>query len=131
MGLIALSVWKSTNLKFWLKGLIICACVILALPANWSVPTVFAILFMGINYGSFKKQMIWLTISILIYSIVYIFVFDTVYGILQMGIVLAIPLLACYKGKRGTWKTMKWIFYIYYPLHLLIFGLIRILILEK
>jgi len=131
MGLIALFVWKSTGLKLWLKGLIICVCVILALPANWSVPTVFAILFMGINYGNFKKQMIWLTISIFIYSVVYIFVFDTVYGVLQMGIVLAIPVLACYKGKRGTWKAMKWIFYVYYPLHLLILGLIRILILEK
>jgi len=129
MGLIALSVWKSSNIKLWLKGLIIFACVVFALPANWSVPTVFAILFMGINYGNFKRQMIWLTISIFIYSIVYIFVFDTVYGILQMGIILAIPVLACYKGKRGTLKAMKWIFYIYYPLHLLILGLIETFIL--
>jgi len=131
MGLISLSVFKSTNkiLKPWLKGLIICLCAFLALPANWSVPTVFAILFMGINYGNFKKQMFWLIISILIYSIIYIIANNFVYGILQMGIVLAIPILACYKGKRGTWKGMKWLFYIFYPLHLLILGLIRIFIL--
>jgi len=131
MGLVSLTVFKSTNqiLKPWLKGLIICFCIILALPANWSVPTVFAILFMGINYGNFKKQMLWLIISIFIYSIVYTIVFSPVYGILQMGIIFAIPILACYKGKRGTWKGMKWLFYIYYPLHLLILGLIRIFIL--
>jgi len=131
MGLISLSVYKSTNMLFkpWLKGLIIILCIILAIPANWSAPTVFAVLFMGINYGNFKKQMLWLVLSVFIYSIVYLLIIDTIYGILQMGIVLAIPFLACYKGKRGTWKGMKWLFYIFYPLHLLILGLIRIFIL--
>jgi hypothetical protein len=132
MGLISLAVYKSTNavLRPWLKALIICLCIILAVPANWSVPTVFAILFMGINYGNFKKQMFWLILSILIYSIVYIILFDEIYGILQMGIILAIPVLACYKGERGSWKGMKWLFYVYYPLHLLLLGLIRIFILK-
>jgi hypothetical protein len=94
------------------------------------VPTVFAILFMGINYGNFKKQMFWLILFILTYSIIYVILIDTIYGVLQMGIILAIPILAYYKGERGTWKGMKWFFYVYYPIHLLLLGLIRIFILE-
>ena len=31
----------------------------------------------------------------------------------------AIPLLALYNGKRGKWK-MKYLFYVYYPLHLVV-----------
>jgi hypothetical protein len=43
MGLISLSVFKSKVLKPWLKGIVICLCIILAFPANWSVPTTVAI----------------------------------------------------------------------------------------
>lgn len=37
----------------------------------------------------------------------------------QMWALLALPLLALYNGRRGKWK-MKYFFYIYYPLHLVI-----------
>ncbi|MBO5298938.1 MAG: hypothetical protein J6B51_02525, partial [Clostridia bacterium] len=40
-----------------------------------------------------------------------------------------IPVLLMYNGKRGKNQTankiMKWSFYIYYPLHLFIIGLIQ------
>jgi len=45
-------------------------------------------------------------------------------------VVLAIPLLALYNGKRGKNQTinkvMKWLFYIYYPLHLAVIGFIQL-----
>ena len=37
----------------------------------------------------------------------------------QMWALLALPLLALYNGQRGKWK-MKYFFYIYYMLHLVI-----------
>lgn len=40
-------------------------------------------------------------------------------GYVQMWGLLAMPLLALYNGQRGKWK-MKYFFYIYYPLHLVI-----------
>ncbi len=36
---------------------------------------------------------------------------------IQWWALLTLPLLALYNGQRGKWK-MKWLFYIYYPLHL-------------
>lgn len=47
----------------------------------------------------------------------------------QLGVFLFIPILFLYNGKNGS-KTAfsKWFFYIFYPLHLLIIGLVNIII---
>jgi hypothetical protein len=133
LGLVAL--WahkmKGIELKSWQTHVIEGICAVLAFPADWSSPCVFAILYMGLNYGNFKRQMIALVSSISVYAVVYAIFLNVVYGILQMGVAFAIPILAQYNGKRGRWKGMKWFFYIYYPLHLVIIGLIRIFVLQK
>ncbi len=41
------------------------------------------------------------------------------FDLLQFYALLALPLLWCYSGKRGKWN-MKYFFYIFYPLHLVI-----------
>lgn len=40
-------------------------------------------------------------------------------GNVQICALLALPLLALYNGQRGKWK-MKYFFYLYYPLHLVV-----------
>ena len=40
-------------------------------------------------------------------------------GGIQWYSLLALPLLALYSGQRGKWK-MKWLFYLYYPAHLVV-----------
>ena len=66
-----------------------------------------------------------------LYAAVYFFALDPLYGLIQMATVLAIPIIALYNGQRGgnkqTGKIMKWLFYIYYPAHLLVLGWIRLL----
>lgn len=44
----------------------------------------------------------------------------------QIKLIATIPVLANYNGQRGGWKGMKWFFYIYYPAHLVVIGLIRL-----
>lgn len=65
----------------------------------------------------------------MIYAVVYFLAMDKTYGIIQMGVVLAIPFLKLYNGKRGKNpsinKWMKWLFYVYYPLHLFVIGIIQ------
>ncbi len=39
---------------------------------------------------------------------------------------LALPLLALYNGERGTYR-LKYLFYVYYPLHLIVIEMIRML----
>ena len=134
MGLVALAVTKSKNpkLKQWHKQVIVWVCIIAAFCADWSSPAAVIILYMGINRGNFKKQMMWFMIWITAYSAVYAIFLNPVYGALQMLTVLSIPLLRSYNGQRGKlkWKGMKWFFYIYYPAHLFILGAIRILVLS-
>ena len=38
------------------------------------------------------------------------------------------PLLRRYNGQRGNWKAMGKVFYLYYPAHLFLFGLLRLLL---
>ncbi len=60
------------------------------------------------------------------YAAVYAIFINPVYGIIQMFVALTIPLLARYNGERGSWKGMKWFFYLYYPAHLIVCGIIRL-----
>ena len=56
------------------------------------------------------------------------FVFvDSTYGILQLATWLAVPILYFYNGEKGK-LNLKYLFYIYYPLHLTIIGIIRLMI---
>ena len=79
-----------------------------------------------------------------IYAAVYFVFLDKLYGILQMFTFLTIPIIALYNGERGGRKPariegadgqtvtvkssplVKWSFYIYYPAHLVVIGLIRL-----
>ncbi|MDR1765934.1 MAG: conjugal transfer protein TraX [Lachnospiraceae bacterium] len=132
MGLLALWLDQCENpkLKRWHRFILIWICLILAFPADWSMPAAVTILYMGRNRGNFRKQMTYLVIWIATYSAVYFFFIDRVYGILQMTVVFAIPLLSLYNNTRGKWKGMKYFFYVYYPAHMAILGLIRIYVLR-
>ena len=112
------------------KVLGILAVAAATFPADWSCIAALCILSIGANRGHAKKQIAWCLFYVALYAVVYFFALDKLYGLLQLGVVLAIPLLALYNGRRGknpaVNRVMKWLFYIYYPLHLFILGLIQL-----
>jgi hypothetical protein len=112
---------KLNNIYKLLLSIFIC---LISFPADWSCVAPLIILFMWEYKNNFKMQMITMFLMIITYVIVYFFAIDKIYALLQFGIVLSIPLLYLYNGKVGNNiklnKIMKWFFYIYYPLHLLI-----------
>lgn len=110
------------------KYFLIALCCIAAVPANWSCIAVLVVLNFGINRSNFKKQMIGMMVCVSVYALVYCLTENVPYGLIQLMAVLAIPVLKLYNGQKGTLKGMKWFFYIYYPLHLVICGIIRILL---
>ena len=58
----------------------------------------------------------------------YIFFFvSKVHGIIELFVILVYPLMKRYDGQRGKAKWLKWFFYIYYPAHLVVIGIIRII----
>ena len=129
-GLMMLRVAHSEKIrKNSCKVLIILLLCLISFPGDWSCVAALCILAFGTNRGNFKAQMLWMVFYVAIYAAVYFFCLDRAYGILQMAVVLAIPLIFMYNGKRGgspkANRFMKWFFYIYYPLHLLVLGMLK------
>ena len=124
-GLVLLRIHSNEKMASWLKfALTILICVI-SFPSDWSCVASMAILYMGVSRGDFKKQMVWMMVWSAVYALVYFLFLDRLYGLLQLGTCLTIPLLRCYNGRRGRWKGMGKLFYVYYPLHLALLGLLR------
>lgn len=128
-GLVMLRIADSKRIKSIYKVLLVILICIITLPSDWSCIAALCIMAIGTNRGGFQKQMSWMIFYVALYSLVYFFAIDKAYGILQMGVVLSIPVIAMYNGKRGKNpkinKFMKWFFYIFYPLHLFVIGLIN------
>ena len=131
-GLVMLRVVMSEKIQSNLLnvGLVVLICLV-SFPSDWSCVAALCIMAIGANRGNFKAQMSWMILYVTIYSLVYFFALDKVYGLMQMAVVLSIPVIYLYNGKRGKNpkmnKFMKWFFYLYYPVHLLIIGVLRIL----
>lgn len=127
-GLVLLWIFDNRNLKDWQKSLSIPVVCILTFPCDWSCIAAMAILFIGTNRGNFKQQMIWMMIWTFVYAAVYFFFINRVYAVIQLFTCLTIPLLRLYNGQRGKWKGMGKLFYAYYPAHLVMCGILRVLL---
>ena len=130
-GLVLLRIDKSEKIKNYMKVILTLLICLITFPSDWSCIASLCVLAFGTNRGNFKKQMLLMISFVFMYAIVYYFALDKIYGIIQMAVVLAIPVIMMYNGKLGknvrVNKFMKYFFYVYYPLHLLILGLIKCL----
>lgn len=127
-GLLVLVVHDASSIPGWGKILLIIGLCIISFPADWSCIATLGIMAIGTNRGNFKKQMIWMMAFVFMYAIVFFIFIDKIYAVLQLFTALSIPVLKAYNGERGKWKGMKWLFYIYYPLHLVLLGVLRIVL---
>ena len=128
-GLVMLRIANSERIMENVKPVLVLLICLITFPSNWSCIASLCILAFGTNRGRFKTQMCWMVFYVAIYSAVYFLTLDPLYGLLQMAVVLAIPVIRMYNGQRGQDprmnRAMKWLFYVYYPLHLFVFGLIQ------
>lgn len=128
-GLVLLRIADSGRIKQQAKPVLVLLICVLTFPSDWSCIASLCVLAFGTNRGDFRKQMQWMVFYVALYAVVYFFAIDKVYGLLQMAVVLAIPVLMMYNGQRGPSRSvnrvMKWLFYLYYPLHLAVIGWIQ------
>ena len=114
------------NLKEWQKWLLIILINLITFSSDFSSIAVMTILFMYDRIGNLKSQMICMMAWLSLYALIsYLFVSKT-YGLIAMTAILVYPLLKNYNGQRGKVKWLKWFFYLYYPLHLIIIGALRL-----
>jgi hypothetical protein len=126
-GLVLLQIYN-TSRKDWQKLLSTFVVCVITFPSDWSCIAAMAVLFIGTYRGNFRMQMLWMILWSVVYALVYFLFIDRVYGLVQLGTCLAIPLLKLCNGQRGSWKRMGKLFYIYYPAHLFLCGILRILL---
>lgn len=129
-GLVMLRVVDSQKIRSQtVRVLLIILICVVSFPSDWSCIASLCILAIGTNRGNFHKQMCWMFLYVAMYAIVYFFALSRVYGLVQLAVVLSIPILRCYNGQRGknpaVNRVMKWLFYLYYPLHLFLIGWIQ------
>lgn len=128
-GICALWVMFGENkLKQWQKYALIILIDLITFPSDWSCIAVMVILAMYSNRGNPEKQTRDMMIWIVMYAAVIFFCMNKVQALIQFGTVLIYPLIKMYNGERGKAKWTKWLFYIYYPAHLVVIGILRIAI---
>lgn len=125
LGLLAIYFIKRIKNKFlWGIAVILCATTALVLNSDYGAAGVFSIVGFYLFYKRLKVLVIFQTlIYLLFFTLPAVSEFvDTGYlnlvGVLQPTAVLSILLIWLYNGKQGI--KAKYIFYIFYPLHLLI-----------
>ncbi len=128
-GLIALAAWESGRLMAWQKGAVLLLCLALSYSADWNYIAVLWILFFGIFRDRPKKRLTAYLAVAALYLLQPLVYATTVPDISRLGVLLAVPLLAMYRGERGRKNALtKWGFYMFYPAHLLIlWGISRML----
>lgn len=127
-SVVLMVIFTTEYLQQWVKIILMIVICLITFPSDWSTIAAMCPVFLYLHRGDFKKQSLTMLIWTAMYAVVYFVFMDKQYGILQMCTLLSLPILRQYNGERGQWKGMKWFFYIYYPAHLFVIGIIRVMI---
>ena len=134
MGLLALMIVKNAKLHWLLRLGGFGICCLLAYTANWNYIAVLWIVAFGIFHGQRKMQLIAFSAIGVVFHLGQQLLplltgavsLDHFRQWNQLGVFLAIPLLACYDGsRRCKSKAFSMCFYILYPAHLLILYILK------
>ena len=121
----------NNKINKFVKVLLYILFALLAFPSDWSCIASLVIVSIATNRNKPIMQIIWSMFYVTLYAIVYVLAIDVVFGIIQFGFILALIPLYFYNGKKSDNdklnQLMKWFFYIYYPLRLLVLGIIGLL----
>ena len=143
IGVLAIHVRRKIK-NIFLKTFIILVLIIMSLPADYGSSCIVTMLVLDYFYGNKKNQIVGYTLIAAIefgvlelitspfWNLIYMgnFDFSNIAGNYEsFGFLIPIFLFYTYNGKhRNNSKFSKWVFYIFYPLHLSIIAIIRILL---
>ncbi len=143
MGVLAIKIRRSRRFRNpVVKTILILVLVILCVPADWGCTGIIMILVFDWFYGDFRNQAFAYCMVVLLdmgvlslitrpfFGLFYDHVFQIdleyfMYSAENLGAFLPVILLSQYNGRRGGGKLSKWFFYLYYPTHLLLLGMLQ------
>ena len=116
-----------------LKWFCVILLIALSIPCDWTIIGPLFVLIFYLNKNSKKDTTIWYSIIITIINNNFFFLLNNEYHwygeLWQLGLFMFIPVLYIYDGKKIKLNIFnKWIFYVFYPLHFIIIGIIKLLI---
>lgn len=139
LGVLAIRVRREIENPF-LKVVLLGLLLILSIPCDWGTTGFLMIVTFDFYRGDLKKQAYaYILIALLDVGLIHMLTlpfysllngegfalnFDYYrYMVENLGVLIPILLLKNYSGERGGGPRSRWIFYIFYPLHLLLLGL--------
>ena len=128
LSVFLIAIWRTESIPNWEKYAIMALVCVISFPSDWSTIAAMCPFFLYAHRGNFKRQALDIMLWSAVYALVYFLFLDKVYGVLQLFTCLSLPILYCYNGQRGSWKGMKWLYYFYYPAHLVLIGALRLLL---
>ncbi|MBR4760528.1 MAG: hypothetical protein IK078_10340 [Lachnospiraceae bacterium] len=123
LALVFLRVWTDATMDPVRQSRLLVLLLVLSIFGDWPG---FVVLFAWIFYTHRDRpKVMWF-----LYCLVALFCFEftglNLKGIYSLGVLLVPLLMHFYNGERGSAHPFhKWVFYIFYPLHLLILGYLR------
>lgn len=130
LSLLAVHLVNSDKIK---KAFILPAIMVICWLADfcdWGMEAVIYTLAFELARGNRKNQLAAYGITAGVFRLLPLIVMMTnnisyfAFNWYRLGVFLPIPLLFLYNGEKGGGKYTKWVFYIFYPAHLLILGVI-------
>jgi traX family protein len=128
MSVALIAIFRNEKINNTLKILAIIVFCLLTFVADWSSIALMMPFFLYNHRDNKKQQIFDYVIWISVYAAIYIIFIDVFYGVLQFATLFSLPLLMRYDGTRGKHIGSKWFFYYYYPIHLAIIGIFRIIL---
>lgn len=133
LGLLALIIRDNTRYSVSAKNVIIFILVLISTVGDWGGIAVIWIIIFGSFQYSMNTKIKYFCIStavIIALNIIFCAANSVWYNnLFQLGIFLAVPFIMNHNGVRKTGNVGKWFFYIFYPAHLLLIGLLKYVIL--
>ena len=126
LAVLTVAILKETQMSAFFKIILMMIFAVLSVPGDWSAIAYVIPLLLYYYSDRRRMQMIAIVIFGVIYAGAFCLTTDLAYGLVQLGVVLSVPILCLYNEQPGTWKARKWFFYIYYPAHLALIGILRL-----
>lgn len=132
IALTVLKILSEKKINSTVKAVLIGVCFAFADLCDWSyIIPVWAIIFFLFRKAKYKN-LIFIATSLLLLIVIYLPCYDNFWDFsYQFGVILALIPLNFYNGERKKYrneiskKFSRWIFYIYYPLHIFVLIILK------